>query len=141
MIVIDRNSYTLLLGSNPCEIFHYYGETEMHGLNYKDCILHNNTEKQAYIWGWANYVPKDSKDYQHDDARYVFINLQRCGDNYETFAGVYHEMMHHSLWLHNYNVQMEEEMISWAETEALEVFPLIIKASHSLAESSLHYRN
>ena len=134
MIVIDRNIYTLLLGSNPCEIFQYYGVTEMHGLNYNSCMVHTNNEKQAYIWGWANYVPKDSKDYKHGDARFVFINLQRCSNDYTTFAGVYHEMMHQSLAMYNWDLQFEEEMISWAETEALKVFPLIIKALHSPAE-------
>ena len=123
---IKRNDYTLLLGKNPCEIFWHYGVEEMHGLNYKDCMLYPNTKDDAYIWGWANYVPKDDQNYKFGDARFVFINLERCGDNYDTYGGVFHEMMHHSLEMHNYNMDMEEEIISWAEQETKEVFELVL---------------
>lgn len=126
MIEIKRESYTLLLGNNPCEIFWHYGVEEMHGLNFKECILHPNTKDSAYIWGWANFVPKNDKNYHFSEPRYVFINLQRCGDNYETYGGVFHELMHHSLHLHQYNMDLEEEIISWAEEETKEVFKLVI---------------
>lgn len=127
MVEIKRDKYTLLLGENPCEIFWHFGVEEMHGLNYKDCILHPNTKYNAYIWGWANYVPKNDSDYNQGDERFVFINLQRCGDNYETYGGVFHELMHQSLEMHNYNMALEEEIISWAEQETKEVFKLVMK--------------
>lgn len=127
MIEIKRYNYTLLLGKSPCEIFDYFGVKEMHGLNYNDCILYPNSATDAYIWGWANYVPKHDKSYKCGDDRYVFINLQRCGDNYETYGGVFHELMHHSLEMHNYNIHLEEEIISWAENETKQVFELVIK--------------
>lgn len=126
MTEITRENYTLLLGKSPCEIFWHYGVEEMHGLNYKDCIIYPNTKYDAYIWGWANYVPKNNKDYKFGDARFVFFNLQRCADDYETYGGVFHEMMHHSLEIHNYNMDLEEEIITWAEKETKKVFELIL---------------
>ena len=126
MITIKRNNYTLLLGENPCEIFNYYSIKEMHGLNIYDCEKYKNTKDDAYIWGWANYVPKENNNYNQGDKRYVFINLQRCGNNSETFAGVFHEMLHHSFEMHDCNMDLEEEIITWAEKESHEVFSLVI---------------
>ena len=127
MIEIKRNTYTLLLSENPCDVFTYFNVEQMHGLNYKDCFLYPNTKDDAYIWGWANYVPKENQDYKFGDARFVFINLQRCADDYETYGGVFHELMHHSLEMHNYDMDLEEEIISWAEKETTEVFQLIVQ--------------
>ena len=127
LIEIKRYNYILLLSKNPCEIFDYFGVKEMHGLNYNDCILYHNNSTDSYIWGWANYVLKDNQDYKFGDERFVFINLQRCGDNYDTYGGVFHELIHQSLEMHNYNMDMEEEIISWAEQETKKVFELILK--------------
>lgn len=127
MIIIKRPTYTLLLGDNPCEIFTYYGVEEMHGVSLKECEEYNNTKDDAYIWGLANFVPKANKEYCQADAKFVFINLQRCSNNRETFGGVFHEIMHHSLHIHNYNMDLEEEIISWAEIEAHDVFKLILE--------------
>jgi len=127
MIEIKRDGYLLLLGKSPCEIFTHFGVEEMHGLNHKDCMIYPNTKDDAYIWGLANYVPKNDKDYKFRDERFVFINLQRCADNYETYGGVFHELMHHSLEMHNYNMDLEEEIISWAENESHQVFEFILK--------------
>lgn len=137
MIEIDRDSYTLLLGQNPCEIFLHYGVEEMHGLNFKDCVLHSNTSNNAYIWGLANYVPKENGEYKYGDKRFVFINLQRFGDNYETFGGVFHELLHHSLEMHNYNMDLEEDVISWAESESHKVFQLILTQGQNQRQNVL----
>jgi hypothetical protein len=126
MIAIKRNSYTLLLGENPCEIFYYYSVKEMHGLNCYDCEKYQNTKHDAYIWGLANYVPKENNIYNNGDDTFVFINLQRCSNDYETFGGVFHELLHHSFEIHNYNIELEEEIITWAEKETHEVFSLVI---------------
>jgi hypothetical protein len=139
MIEISRESYTLLLGNNPSEIFWHYGVEQMHGLSYADCITHANTDESAYIWGWSNFVPKDSSDYKLGDARYVFINLQRCSDSYKTYGMVFHEMMHHSLYMHNYNMDLEEEIISWAESESHQVFGLVLDAIKSKTPPGAHY--
>lgn len=128
MITHNRNGYLLLLGKNPCEIFEYFGVEKMHGLSLSECRAYNNTSEDAYIWGWANYIPKTEGKYSLGDARYVFINLQRCGDNYDSFAGVFHELMHHSLEMHGYDMAREEDMITWAEKESHQVFQLVLNS-------------
>jgi hypothetical protein len=124
---IKRESYTLLLGENSCEIFNYFGLKKMHGLNLKDCKNRKDTKYDAYIAGLANYVPKKNNIYSFGDKRFVFINLQRCSSHIETFSTVFHEMMHHSLELHNYDMNLEEEIITWAENESHIVFYFILK--------------
>ena len=126
MITIKRNNYTLLLSKNCCEIFYYYSVKEMHGLNCYDCEKYKNIKEDAYIWGWSNYIPKNDNNYNQGDERFVFINLLRCDKDFETFACVFHELMHHSFELHNYNMDLEENIISWAEKESHEVFSLVI---------------
>ena len=125
MEVIDREHYTLLLSECPCEIFEYYRVNSMHGLNYEDCLKHLNNQDQAYIWGWANYVPNDDLYYKFGCDRFVFINLTRAKKDYDTYGGVFHEMMHQALELYNYNMVFEEELITWAENETKEVFKII----------------
>jgi hypothetical protein len=67
----------------------------------------------------------------------VFINLQRCSNNYETFGGVFHELLHHSLEMHNYNMDLEEDIISWAENESHKVFQLIIAQGQNQRQNVL----
>ena len=97
----------------------------MHGLSLKECEIYNNTSDSAYIAGLSNFVPKESGEYTDDDSRFVFINLNRCNNDVETMGLIMHEMMHHSFFIHNYDVNKEEEIITWAEEEAYEVFKLI----------------
>ena len=122
---IDRDTYTLLLSENPCDLFTYFNVVEMHGLNYSDCKAHVNTKDDAYIWGLANYIPKKDGNYKCGDARFVFINLKRCNDILQTFGCIFHELMHHSFELHNYNLHLEEDIITWAENESHEVYKII----------------
>lgn len=125
MITIVRAGYVLLLSYNPCDIFNYYNVTEMHGLNLKDCEAHPNTKDSSYICGWCNFVPKPDKDYKDGDPKFVFINLNRCNSDVETFGNIMHELMHQSFDIHNEDISKEEEIISWAESEAHEVFKLV----------------
>jgi hypothetical protein len=125
MITIIKASYILLLSYNPCDIFTYYNVTEMHGLSLTECQAYNNTFEDSYIAGFSNFVPKESNQYHDSDARFVYINLSRRGNDVQTMGLVMHEMMHHSLWLHNYDVSKEEEIISWAEEESYEVIKTI----------------
>ena len=133
MITIIRGVYILLLSYNPCDVFTYYNVEEMHGLNMIYCIEHENTTESAYIAGLCNFIPKESGEYNNDDPRFVFINLSRCTDDLHTFGLIMHEMMHMSFALHNYDVNKEEEIITWAELEAHEVFK-IIKLKQSIHE-------
>ncbi len=122
---IKRKTYTLLLSENPCSIFWNYGVEEMHGLNYKDCTAHKNTNKSAYIAGFSNYVPKEDGEYKTGDDFFVYINLSRCNNVIETCLLVNHEMMHRAFELHDWNVDFEEQMITWAEEETAEVVKII----------------
>lgn len=125
MITIFRNGYILLLSYNPCDVFDYFNVDEMHGLSYKDCEAHANTKDSAYIAGWSNFVPKASGEYLDNDDRFVFINLSRCTDLLKTTGLIMHELMHHSFWRHSYNMDREEDIITWAEEETYEVYKLV----------------
>lgn len=118
MIEIARPKYTLLLSHDPCEIFMHLGAAELHGLDYKSCKLYKNTKQDAYIAGWCNYYP-NMKDI------FVFINLSRCTSELETTLLLNHELMHASLMLHGWNLEHEEQIVSWAESETREAFFLI----------------
>lgn len=117
MIEIQRD-YLLLLSDKPCEIFEFFNVDELHGLNKKDCLNHTNNRKQAYIAGWCNLIP-------NSDKYFVFINLSRCNGLILTTGLVFHELMHYSLAHHNYNMELEEEIITYAETETYDVVKLI----------------
>lgn len=108
---ITRDKYDLLLSTNPCDIFTYYNVNEMHGLNLKDCKSYNNTTEDAYIAGWCNYIP-------NSDRHFVFINLNRCNSEIETFGLIMHELMHLSFDIHT----DEEQLISWAENESYKIY-------------------
>ena len=125
MVTILKTTYILLLSYNPCDLFTYYNVTEMHGLSLKECEIYNNTSDSAYIAGLSNFVPKESGEYTDDDSRFVFINLNRCNNDVETMGLIMHEMMHHSFFIHNYNMDLEEEIITWAENESHEVYKII----------------
>ena len=122
---IDRNTYTLLLSQNPCDLFTYFDVDEMHGLNALDCGNHKNTTENSYIAGLSNFVPKQSGEYNSNDKRFVFINILKCTDSISTFALIMHEMMHHSFFIHNYDIELEEQIITWAEEEAYQVYKII----------------
>jgi len=125
MITIFRGTYMLLLSYNPCDVFDYFGVDSMHGLSKTECMAHHNTVDSAYIAGWCNFVPKESGEYGKDDKRYVFINLTRCKNDVATMGLIMHELMHQSFFLHDYNMDSEEEIITWAEEEAYEIFKII----------------
>ena len=118
MITINRIHYTLLLSHNPCEIFDYFNVDQMHGLNKQDCEIHTNNTEQAYIAGWCNLIPNENK-------MYVFINLSRCTDELHTAGLVFHELMHLSFWLHHYDIEQEESIITFAENESYKVVKLL----------------
>ena len=125
MKAVVRENYILLLSYNPCDIFDYFNVDEMHGLSYKECECYLNTNEDSYIAGWSNFVPKISGEYISNDSRFVFINLSRCNTEIETFGLIMHELMHHSFFLHDYNSEKEEEIITWSENESYEVFEII----------------
>jgi len=122
MEVKPRNEYTLLLSYDPCEIFEYYRTDQMHGLNYEDCKCHENNSERSYIAGWSNVVPNQTY-------RFVFINLTRANNDIELFALLMHELMHESFARHKYDIDKEEDIITWAEEEAKEIYGIISNTS------------
>lgn len=119
MITIPRNNYILLLSYCPCEVFSYFKVKQMHGLNLEDCQKHSNTTESAYIAGWCNFTP--------EGGRYVYINLNRCTNDIRTFGLIMHELIHQSMWAHDYDIDKEEEVITWAEEESYKVFDVVKK--------------
>lgn len=125
MWVKNRDDYTLLLSTDPCEVFYYFGINEMHGLNVKACELHENTKQSAYIAGWCNFEPKKNNEYDATDKRFVFINLSRCTDEVKTTGLIMHELCHQALFRFNYDIEKEEEIITWAEKETYVIYELV----------------
>lgn len=124
MKIINKKSYSLLLSYCPCELFEYFKVKKMHGLNYANCKKHKNNTKQAYIAGLSNYIPKKGK-YKKNDKRFIFINLSRCTNQIKTFGLLFHELLHHSFWLHGYNLAQEEKIITWAEEESYKIYKIL----------------
>ena len=138
IVTIFRGSYILLLSYNPCDVFTYFNVEEMHGLSLAKCEAYHNTADSSYIAGWSNFVPKESGEYDDNDPRFVFINLTRCNDEVEAMGLIMHEMMHHSLWLHKYDVgNLEESIITWAEEEAYEVYNIIRPFKSKIVKQAL----
>ena len=104
--IVQRDGYTLLIGDNPSSLFTYFGVTEMHGLNLADCESYPSTKDNAYIAGLCNFIP-------HTNERFVYLNTSRW-----SYGLVFHEIMHQSLYKHEYNLELEEEIITWAENES-----------------------
>ena len=115
----DFEYYQLILSDKPCDIFTYFGVDDLHGLTLKDCKAYNNTKEDAYIAGLFNFIP-------NTDKMFIFLNTSRMNNCKEKMALIFHEAMHLSLEMHNHDVnEKEEEIISWAEAEAIKIFDLI----------------
>lgn len=120
MIVKRFDDFTLLLSHNPCEIFKYFGVTELHGLTLSGCEAYPNSDRDAYIAGWCNLIPDT-------DRYYCYINLSRCNDLVSCTGLVMHEMIHMTSRKHNDQwATLEEEMVTWAEKMTYEIVNYII---------------
>ena len=116
---VYNSTYQLILSNNPCDIFKYFGVEELHGLNLTECQAYNNTNEDAYIAGLCNRIPNNNK-------MFIFLNTSRMNNCKQKMSLIFHECMHLSLDIHNYDVMnKEEEIISYAETEANKIFDLI----------------
>ena len=110
MKVVERHGYKLLLGNNPSEVFKFFGVNEMHGLSLKDSQSYPTTKDDAYIAGLCNFIP-------NTDERFVYLNTSRW-----SYGLVFHEMMHQSFFKHDYDINKEESIITWAEVEANDIY-------------------
>lgn len=127
IISIRKEDYLLLLSKNPCELFRYFGVDKMHGLSLKECEEYNNTEDDSYIAGLCNYIPKKSGEYDISDPCFVFINTSRCKNDIKALGLIMHEMMHMSFKKHLWDIEKEEEIITWAGKEANDVLEIVLK--------------
>lgn len=144
MITIFRTGYVLLLSYNPCDIFQYYNVEAMHGLSRVKCEKHANTADSAYIAGWSNFVPVKEEywSYEQGDPRFIFINLSRCTDPVRTTSLIMHEMMHHSLYMHEYNAETrEEDIITWAEEETYEVYNIVKPMLGKIVKQAITFKS
>ena len=134
MTKIEFKTYDLLLSYDPCSIFEEYEIVKLHGLDYHECIFYNNTTEDSYIAGMCNMIPGSM------DKQYVFINLSRCTDEISTLLLINHELLHHSFYLHTYNLHREEEIISWAEEETRKIYEIVkneLQTNNSTKEDTI----
>lgn len=134
MTKIEFDTYHLLLSNDPCEIFEYYEEAKLCGLDYHECIFRDNTPEDSYLAGLTNMIPRST------DKQFVFINLLKCTDDLSTILLINHELLHHSFFKHTYNLHREEEIISWAEEETRKVFQIIkneLQTDNSIKEDTI----
>lgn len=99
----------------------------MHGLYLSECELYNNNTEDAYISGLCNYIPNDTGNYEPSDPSFLFINTSRCNGPVGTMRLVMHELMHMSLRKFKWDLDKEEDIITWADTMSEIVYNLIIK--------------
>lgn len=132
MKTFNFDTYKLCLSYNPCDLFTYFNSNYLHGLDYHSCLGYTNTKEDSYISGMNNEIPRhwlwnngDKQIYNRFTPRYVFINLSRCNNELDTITLIYHELLHQSLYIHDYNMENEEEIISWAEEETKRIYKIV----------------
>lgn len=120
---LEKDEYVLIIGSSATDIFDFYGVSEMHGLS-KEMALNRIQEGGTYIDGLCNVHPSDSKRNDTKNKPFIFLNLMACdAPDYKIMGRIMHECMHMAgmLWDGCWDSH-EEEMISWAESEAISIF-------------------
>ena len=121
MKIIHRNKYDLLIGDDSVELFDYFNVNELHGLKRSDAVNYNETNKDVFIAGMSNYHPSDRLLIKYPKP-YVFINTKPLKNDFRDISLVMHEMIHQSLLQHNWDINLEEEIITWAENETNYIF-------------------
>jgi hypothetical protein len=116
MVLIQREDYLLVLSDNSIDLFNHFNVHEMHGLCIDEC---------EHIEGLCNYIPKQNNQYELSDSYFVLINTSIHKDSIKLFALIMHEMMHMSLKKHSWDINKEEEIITWAEEESFFVYEQI----------------
>ena len=113
MFTIQREDYLLILSDNPIHLFNHFNVNEMHGLYIDEC---------EHIQGLCNYIPKVDKEYELTDPYFVFINTSKYKGSIKDFGLIMHEMMHMSFKKHSWDINKEEEIVTWAEEESYYVY-------------------
>jgi phage terminase large subunit len=97
-----------------------YREKALTSTYWSNWVATYNNRDQSYIAGMCNFYP-NLKD------RFVFLNLSRCNNDFELITLINHELLHQSFYLFKYDINKEEDIISWAEMETSNVFKWIKK--------------
>lgn len=117
MIILRNNDdYEFLIGEDAIELFDYYGVDELHGLNRTACIKRME-EGGTYFDGMCNFIPNDYSRF------YIFINLSACDGSYRDITLIQHECTHGGFKYYDYNIDKEEEIITWGEELTNEIMP------------------
>lgn len=121
MKIIRLPKYDLLIGNDSVELFDYFGVNELHGLKRSDAVRYNETNDDAYIAGMTNFNPYD-RLLTKNPKPYTFINSKRLKNDFRDITLIFHELMHQALLQYDWNMDLEEEMISWAEEQTNYIF-------------------
>jgi len=117
MRAINRGNYQLLIGDNSIELFEYFKTEELHGLSRGVAEVYPDTPDNAYIYGMANYHPKDI-NLTKELKPYVFFNKKRLNGTYKDVTGMMHEYLHLGRLLFNEITDVnEEQVVQFIENE------------------------
>jgi hypothetical protein len=121
MIDVYRfESWQLILGDCSCDIFRHFEIDEMHGLSLVECEDHPESTtpgtQGVYIWGWVNVSPIPG------DLPFMFLNRFRMHGDFRDVSAIMHESVHLSLLLHDYDLSLEEEIVTFAEEVTNKIF-------------------
>lgn len=126
---IDCGQYELLLGCDAKQVFLHYQVLSIHGLSLSGAEQ-RIAKGGSYIDGLCNYHPRD-KSMSMKPLPFLFLNINSLQNNYsnhEVCTCIMHECMHMAGMLYNGCWDShEEEMITWAETEANKIIVLLKK--------------
>ena len=117
MKIVHRNKYDLLIGDDSVELFDYFGVNELHGLKRSEAVNYNETNDDLYIAGMSNYHPSDRLLIKYPKP-YTFINRKALKNDFRGITLLTHELTHQALLQYDWNMDYEEEIISWVEQQA-----------------------
>ena len=116
--VIEYDEFQLIIGENAVSIFEHFDVWIMHGLSKQDAVK-RIAEGGTYIEGLCNEHPTDP-----NAKPFIFLNLNSCNvPCYKLMALIMHECMHMSDHIYNGCWDSDEEnMITWAENIAIDIY-------------------
>lgn len=124
-IIHKSDEFEVLIGDDAAVLFEYYNVSEMHGLNFRDCVKIMK-EGGTYIDGLCNFVPVYNNPCHYDYSKwFVFFNLQAFQRNHKDNGLVMHEFTHAGFIKYVWEVEREEEIIQYGEDMYNRFYPEI----------------
>lgn len=119
--VYEYDEFQLIIGENAVSIFEHFDVWIMHGLSKQDAVK-RIAEGGTYIEGLCNEHPTDP-----NAKPFIFLNLNSCNvPEYKLMALIMHETMHMSDHIYDGCWDSDEEnMITWAENTAIDIYEKI----------------